>query len=299
MQHRRERLAVMAMLERRAMAQLEQWHATKDSHALIVTGARQVGKAYLVERFAERHYENLVKIDFLERPEATDVIRGARDARDLLVRVTALADAPLEPGKTLLFFDEIQRYGDIITWLKYLVADGRFDVICAGSMLGTEVYDYRSYPVGFVDVLEMFPLDFEEFGWARGISPSLWDEVRGAYGSRTPLAGYLHERFMEEFRAYVLVGGMPEAVDTFSSTSDTQRTRACQAAILNAYRADITRYVTDAGHVQRIKTIYDAVPSQLNRERKRLFVNGIDKTAASMRWHPISTGSWPLASCSA
>lgn len=265
------------MLERKAMAQLERWHSTKGNQALIVTGARQVGKTYLVERFAERHYDNLVKIDFIERPEAVDVILGARDARDLLVRITALADAPLEEGKTLFFFDEIQRCGDIITWLKYLVSDGRFDVICSGSMLGTEVYDYRSYPVGTVDVFEMFPLDFEEFSWARGMSPSLWDEVRGAYESRTPLPDYLHERFMEEYRAYVLVGGMPEAVETFVSTSDTQRTRARQAAILNAYRADITRYVADAGHAQRIKTIYDAIPGQLNRERKRFFVNGIDK----------------------
>ncbi len=312
------------MLRRKIESSLLAWKRTKTNQGLLVTGARQIGKTSSIEQFARDHYDNVVKIDFVEQPDAVALIGGAKDLEDLVVRITALAARPLADGKSLLFFDEVQRCGDAITWMRYLANDGRFDVIYSGSMLGVEAYDFRSLPVGTIDIVEMFPMDFEEFCWANGVDESLWalisscyenrtpvpdflndrfhidivemfpmdfeefcwangvDEslwalISSCYENRTPVPDFLNDRFHELFSRYVLVGGMPEAVQTFVATSDTQAMRARQKGILATYRADITRYVKDKEHAQRIKTIYDAIPPQLNKENQRFIVSGIDK----------------------
>lgn len=265
------------MLARKIDEKLLQWKQTKGKQGLLLTGARQVGKTSSVEHFAAEHYENMVKVDFVAQPGAVELLAGAHDIDDFVVRVTALASRPLPEGRTLLFFDEVQRCGDAITWMRYLADDGRFDVVYSGSMLGVEAYDFRSLPVGTMDILEMFPLDFQEFCWAYGVDDSLWSIVEQCYLEKAPVPDFLHERFRDLFFKYVLVGGMPEAVQVFVATSDTQAMRARQRGILDAYRADITRYVRDPVHAQRIKTIYNAIPAQLNKENKRFIVTGIDK----------------------
>lgn len=267
------------MLKRKITDRMLEWKQTKQSQGLLITGARQVGKTFSIEEFAAEHYSNMIKIDFVKQPDAVDIIGQASSLEDLIMRITTLAKHPLPDGKTLLFFDEIQRCGDVITWMRYLAQDGRFDVIYSGSMLGVEVFDYRSLPVGSLDVVEMFPLDFEEFTWAFGTDALLWDAVRTCYEEHNEVPDYIHDRFMELFYRYVLVGGMPEAVQLFVNTSDTQAMRARQKSILDTYRADITRYITDASWAQTVKTIYHAVPAQLNKENKRYVVSGIDKDA--------------------
>lgn len=267
------------MLQRKMAKALLDWKRTKNRQGLLVTGARQVGKTSSIESFGAEHYSNMVKIDFVERPEAVELIGRATSLNDLVMRITALSDRPLPEGKTLLFFDEIQRCGDVVTWMRYLAQDDRFDVVYSGSMLGVEAFDYRSFPVGTLDVVEMFPLDFEEFTWAFGVSSALWDVVLECFESGAAVPDYLHHRFMDLFYRYVLVGGMPEAVQLFANTSDTQAMRARQRGILDAYRADIARYIKDADRAQVAKTIYNAVPAQLNKENRRYVVSGIDKDA--------------------
>lgn len=266
------------MLRRKAEGLLENWKRTKGKQGLLVTGARQVGKTSTIEAFATKHYDHVVKIDFVEQPDAVEVISRARNLDDLVMRVTALASNPLEPGKTLLFFDEVQRCGDAITWMRYLAQDNRFDVIYSGSMLGVEAFDFRSLPVGTIDVVEMFPLDFEEFSWAYGTADELWRVVRECRLAAEAVPDFIHEKLSNLFWLYVLVGGMPEAVQAYVSTNDTQLMRSRQRSILDAYRADITRYIKDVEHSQRIKTIYDAMPAQLNKENKRFVVSGMDKS---------------------
>lgn len=265
------------MLKRKIEQDLLSWKQTKGKQGLLVTGARQIGKTSSIEQFASQHYENMVKVDFVEHPEAVNLIEEAHDLNDLIVRITSMASKPLPDAKTLLFFDEVQRCGDSITWMRYLAQDGRFDVIYSGSMLGVEAYDLRSLPVGTLDIVEMFPMDFQEFTWAAGIDDSLWETVEDSFKKNSEVPDFLHSRFMDLFSRYVLVGGMPEAVQTFFSSNDTQAMRARQKSILAAYRADITRYVEDKVHSQRIKTIFNAIPAQLNKENKRFFVSGIDK----------------------
>lgn len=265
------------MLKRKIEESLMDWKKTKHKQGLLITGARQIGKTSSIERFAADHYENTVKIDFVERPDAVELIAGAANLDDLVVRITALASRPLPEGKTLLFLDEVQRCGDAITWVRYLAEDGRFDVVLSGSLLGVEAYDFRSLPAGTIDIVEMFPLNFQEFCWANGVDGSLWDIVAECFSEVKEVPGFLHDRFIDLFYRYVLVGGMPEAVQTYTAENDTQAMRARQRSILSAYQADITRYVEDRTHAQRIKTIFNAVPAQLNKENKRFIVSGIDK----------------------
>ncbi len=159
--------------------------------------------------------------------------------------------------------------------MRYLAADDRFDVIYSGSMLGIEAYDFRSLPVGTIDIVEMFPLDFEEFCWSQGIDGYLWDTITDCFAARKPVPDFLHERFLDLWKRYVLVGGMPQAVQTFVDTHDTQLMRLRQRGILDAYRADITRYVSDEIRSRQIKTIFDAVPAQLNKENRRFVIRGV------------------------
>ncbi len=265
------------MLKRKVLNTLLNWKKTKTNQGLLVMGARQVGKTSSIEQFAAENYESMVKIDFVETPSAVELISGAKNLEDLIIRITSLASKPLEHGKTLLFFDEVQRCGDSVTWMRYLANDDRFDVIYSGSLLGVEAYDFRSLPVGTIDIVEMFPLDFEEFCWASGVDESLIQIINECFNLKTEVPDFLHDKFIELFYRYVLVGGMPEAVQIFVSTGDTQAMRARQSNILDNYRADITRYVQDKEHSQRIKTIYNAVPAQLNKENRRFIVSGIDK----------------------
>ncbi len=265
------------MLKRIMLDQLIAWKETKNNQGLLITGARQVGKTSIIETFAASHYDSLIKIDFIERPEAVGIISQAKNLDDLLVRITALASNPIGNAKTLLFFDEVQRCGDSVTWMRYLASDPRLDVIYSGSMLGVEAFDFRSLPVGTIDILEMFPMTFREFTWAAGFDDSLWQIVESCFHAHEAVPDFIHDRLVDLYYQYALVGGMPEAVQTLVSTRDTQAMRARQRAILNGYRADITRYVSDPGHAQRIKTIFNAAPAQLNKENKRFIISGIDK----------------------
>jgi predicted AAA+ superfamily ATPase len=173
------------MLKRKIIEKIESWKQTKTGQGLLITGARQVGKTSAVEQFARDNYRSFLKIDFVERPDAVELIGEARSLDDLIVRITALASSPIASDtKTLLFFDEVQRCGDAITWMRYLAQDDRFDVIYSGSMLGIEAFHFRSLPVGTIDILEMFPMDFEEFSWALGVDESLWDVVRACYRNK-------------------------------------------------------------------------------------------------------------------
>lgn len=267
----------MDLMKRKITESIDFWRRTKTNQGLLITGARQVGKTSSILEFAQREYSSVIKIDFVERPEAVRVITEAKNLDDLLMRITALATRPLPDGKTLLFFDEVQQCEEAVTWMRYLAADGRFDVIYSGSMLGVSAYDFRSLPAGTLDVVEMFPMDLQEFSWAMGVDDSLWELARECFVCREEVPDFVHGRLMDCFMRYVLIGGMPDAVQVFCSTHDTQAMRARQNGIRRAYRHDIKKYVKDPVHAQRIQTIYDALPGQLAKDNKRFVVSGIDK----------------------
>lgn len=269
------------MLERKIERTFAEWKKSNNAlevrKGLIVTGARQVGKTSSIEKFAADAYESTIKIDFAERPELMRFLSDAQGTDDLVRRITSLASGPVRPGNTLVFIDEVQLQGDAITWIKYLAQSGKFDIVLSGSMLGVEVYDFRSLPVGFAQIEEMFPLDFEEFCWAQGLNKETFADVRCCFEERIPVEGWLHDRMMGLFNLYVLVGGMPQPLQTYVRTQDTQLLRSLQRSIIETYRVDISRYVDSPLHSQRIRAIYDAVPAQLNKENKRFVLTDLNK----------------------
>lgn len=250
-------------------------HYRKTDKALLLTGARQVGKTFSVRRLAERKGWRLLEMNFLLQPETIRIVQGARDVQDLLLRISAYANQPLEKGKTLLFFDEVEEYPDIITWVKALVEDGSYPLILSGSLLGVELKNIRSIPVGYMDELQMYPCDFEEFIGAVGVAKDVILHLRQAWENKEAVDDYIHQKMMSLVNLYLLVGGMPAAIQTYLDTNDLQRVLEVQKSILSQYKMDIARY--DANEKLYINDIFDLIPSELNAKNKRFILKSLNE----------------------
>ena len=261
------------MISRNIETELLCFSKSTKGYALLVDGARQVGKTSIIEDFGRRHYNSFVKIDFIRTPGACDIFSNVGDESDILVRLTALCDKPLVKGETLIFFDEIQKCPEAVTYIKYLVQEGSYRYILSGSLLGVELKGIRSVPVGFMDEVKMFPLDFEEFVCAIGDHMPIWEEARKSWDSRKPLPKVLHDKLMRIFRLYLVVGGMPEAVQTYIDTKDIRQVIAVQAKILKEYRRDIAQY--DEANALRIREVFSRLAPELNSKNKRFHADSV------------------------
>ncbi len=255
------------MLKRKIEARLEAFAKSPSGRALLVDGARQVGKTYIVEECGKRLFDIVVKLDFVKSKQARAIFEGAEDEQDILTRLTAFTKERLIPGRTLFFFDEIQKCPEAVTFLKYLVQDGRFHFVLSGSLLGIELKNIRSVPVGFLDEAKMYPLDFEEFLWANGEQPELLEAAKKAWENRRPLAKFFHERLTRLFRLYLVTGGMPEAVQAYVNTRDIRKVIDVQRKILANYRRDISQYNED--EALRIRAVFDRIAPELSNRNKR------------------------------
>lgn len=270
------------MLKRKIIKKLEAWKETIANKALLIKGARQVGKTTVVRQFAKANYKNLVEINFEQMPVAKQAFEGNLDARTILLNLSAMGFGPLEPGKTLIFFDEIQSCPKARTAIKFLVEDGQYDYIESGSLLGINYKDVSSYPVGFEHELDMFPLDFEEFLWACNISDDVVSMLKDCYASIRPVPDFLHQQIMDRYRQYLVVGGMPEVVATYISNEDFGKTITNQKDILAGYRNDISKY---AGNDKMlVKSVFDAIPGQLSKQDKRFVLASIEKNASRRKY---------------
>lgn len=203
------------MLKRKAMKQLETWLETKTKQTLLVTGARQVGKTYLIRKFAKKHWQNVMEINFFENTEAREAIETANNSSELFMRITAFANAALVSGKTVIFLDEIQECKEVVTFIKFLKEKEEYDYILSGSILGTKLKGIRSVPVGFLNTVVMFPLDFEEFCWANGTTSQIIDAARNSFFESYKIDEYIHSKLLNLFHRYLICGGMPDAVNAF------------------------------------------------------------------------------------
>ena len=215
-------------------------------------------------------------------PMARRAFDGNLDARSILVNLSAMGFGPLEPGNTLIFFDEIQSCPKARTAIKFLVEDGRYDYIECGSLLGINYKDVSSYPVGFEHELDMFPLDFEEFLWACNIGEDVVDMLKDCYVNMCPVPEFLHQQIMVRYRQYLIVGGMPEVVATYLANEDFNKTIANQKDILHGCRNDISKY---AGNDKvLVKSVFDAIPGQLSKQDKRFVLASIEKNASQRKY---------------
>lgn len=257
------------MLERKAYRQIADWKRLRTRQGLMVTGARQVGKTTLIRQFGKDNYRHIAEINFIETPQAAETVSKATDTNDLILRLSVLAGVQIIPGETLLFLDEIQACEDMLTWMKFLAGAKGLDVIVSGSLPGIDVFNVRSIPVGFLQTVRMYPLDFSEFQTACGFPESAAETVKECLDSDRPLPDFLHEKLTDLWYKYLLVGGMPDAVQAFVNSSDINQVRNIQQAIYDTYEYDITKYADNPVERRHIKTVYEMIPSQLNTENKR------------------------------
>ena len=263
------------MLQRKIRKHIEAFYKNRPNKALMIVGARQVGKSYIVEEFCKAHYESFIKIDFIENPEFVSALAGAGSTEEILLRLSALFGDKMIPGKTMIFFDEVQECKELITHIKYLVQDGSYDYILSGSLLGTVFRDIASVPVGYMDIVRMYPLDFEEFAIANGVGTNVLDALRKSFETKTPVDPFIHKRMMQLFELYLIVGGMPAAVSAYMETKNLRRVADEQNAILRLYRRDISKY--DAQDRLYLNEIFDLIPSELNAKNKRFILKNLNE----------------------
>lgn len=274
------------MLKRKIYNELCEWRKEPGKKALLVKGARQVGKTTVIRTFAKENYKYFIEVNFEKTPLARQAFTEDRSAESVILNLSAMGYGPFVKGETLVFFDEIQSCPDARTAIKFLVEDGSFDYIESGSLLGINYRDVSSYPVGFERQIDMYPLDFEEFLWACDISEDVINVLRACYNTKSPVPDFFHSRIMERLRQYMVVGGMPEVVAAFVGNKDLTVAARIQKDIINSYRDDIAKY---AGRDrQQARSVFDAIPLQLSKEDKRFVLADVEE-GASMRKYGDAT----------
>jgi len=280
------------MLRRKMYDTLVEWKRGDKKECLLVKGARQVGKTYLIREFGKREYESFVEINFHEQKSLKVIFEGDKTAEEIYKRLTANIPAVrLIPGKTLIFLDEIQKCAGARTALKFLAEDGRFDVIASGSLLGLsygkdddeEVTAVESIPVGYEKSVMMYSMDFEEFLWAYGYTDETISYLKRFYSSGEKIPPEVNERFEALLREYLVVGGMPEVVASFSRFKDFTKVQEIQDKILASYLDDIAQHAKGAEKV-KVRECYASIPRQLARENRKFKYSEVEKKATARKF---------------
>ena len=269
------------MIKRKIENRIHEFYK-KDKKALLITGARQVGKTYIIREVGKADFESFIEINFLENRTAQSLFENARSSADLLLRISAITDQPLIPGKTLIFFDEVQECKEIVAAIKFLVDEGSYRYILSGFLLDVDLKDIRSAPVEYMDIFEMYPLDFEEFALASGVSMRVIDSLRNSFISYTPVDAIVHEKMMDLFRLYLIIGGMPSVVERYLATNNLQEVTQEQRAILALYRQDIAKY--DPKNKLYLEDIFALIPSELNSKNKRFILKNLNENFKFSRY---------------
>ncbi|MDR3314219.1 MAG: ATP-binding protein [Oscillospiraceae bacterium] len=272
------------MLRRKITEDLLRWKGNPDRRCLLVKGARQVGKTYSIAAFGKENYTSFIAINFDETPAFRAIFEGDLDVETLVKQITLrVPNADFVPGKTLLFLDEIQNCPRARTALKFLAMDKRFDVIASGSMLGIHYKEVPSYPVGYVDQLEMYSLDFEEFLWANGIRERSIADVRSFYKQKEPVPPSMHDRMMELFREHIVVGGMPRIVNEFVTTHNFAAVLRLQQAILSDYTDDIAKYA-EGVEKAKARACFASIPKHLAKDYKKFRYSIVEKGGSARKF---------------
>ncbi len=257
------------MLKRKITAQLLDWKENPDKRVLLVKGARQVGKTYSILEFAENNYHSTIYVNFEENPAYKEIFAGDLDEVTLTKQITLrIPHVEFIPGKTILFLDEIQSCPRARTALKFLSRSKNFDVVASGSLLRINYKEVPSFPVGYVDYLDMYSLDLEEFMWANGIPDDSVQDLRELYEKRMPVPAAMHTRMLEILREYIVVGGMPRVVQEYVTRHDFSRVLRLQRGILNDYEDDIAKYAEGAEKT-KARACFLSLPHHLSRDYKK------------------------------
>lgn len=264
------------MLYRKSSQKIKEW-IKNGTTALLIDGARQVGKSTLIEECLQEEGVQYVKLNLLENQDALEVFNSSKNLDQLMLRLTALSQEPLIDGKTVFFIDEIQAAEDAITPIKFLVDDSRFRYILSGSLLGIKLKDIKSLPVGFLDTFTMYPMDFEEFLIANNVSSKIITNLKECFQTETSVDEIVHNQLMNLFKIYLVVGGMPAAVQEYVTNRNLRSVQVIHNYIDSLYKLDIAKY--DKEEKLFIDEVYDLVPSELNNQNKRFILKNLNEKA--------------------
>ena len=263
------------MLRRKIQQRIEEHFTSDRNKILIVDGARQVGKSFIIRTVGKELFPNFVEINMYDDRKGDKVFEGTGSVADFYFRLSTVAGSKLKKkSNTLVFIDEIQVYPELLTLLKFLKDDDRFTYIVSGSQLGIALNETLSKPGGRIEIVRMYPLDFEEFLWANGVGTEAIATLKAAFDKQESLDETMHRVFLDFFKKYLLVGGLPDAVNKFIETNNIVEVRKVHDGIQSLYREDAAQY--DAENKLKIRRIYDLIPSNLENRKKRMQFNDIE-----------------------
>lgn len=275
------------MLKRKIEQRLADWKNSENHKPLIIKGCRQCGKTFSVLDFAKKNYKNVVYLNFFQNPDYASVFSGSLEVDNIVMLLSALlgSEAVFESGQTVIVLDEIQECPEARTALKFFRIDGRYDVIGTGSLLGVKGYgkEPKSIPVGSETVIDMYPLDFEEFLWANGITAPVIGMLKQCLEKEMPVPEALHNRMKQLLLQYVVVGGMPDAVQTFVDTKQMDEVLRIQRDIVRSYEDDMVKYA-ERKDKSRIKECFQSIPKQLSKENKKFQYSVVKKGSTASQY---------------
>ena len=254
---------------------IEEWLKSSNK-ALLVTGARQTGKTWLIrEEIAKSEYTKF-EVNFIDQPDLVDYLNVKMSVEEFLVKLKMIMPEDCKPQETVVFFDEIQKCPEIVTKIKFLVEEGSFKYVMSGSLLGVELKGIASVPVGYLTVLKMYPMDFEEFMVANNVSKMTLEMLKEKFETCQPVDEFIHQKLLSLFFIYLIVGGMPDAVKTYIATKDIREVDKVQRDIITLYKEDFSQYESEDKKLKLI-SIYDIIPAELNKQNKKFVFTMLDK----------------------
>lgn len=254
---------------------IEEW-IKNSNKALLVTGARQIGKTWLIRDEIEKSGYTKFEINFIDQPDMVHYLDAEMSADEFLVKLRMIMPEDCKPHETIVFFDEIQKCPEIVTKIKFLVDEGSFKYVMSGSLLGVELKGIASAPVGYLSVLRMYPMDFEEFMIANLVSKATLEMLKDKFETVRPVDEFIHQKLLALFFVYLIVGGMPDAVKTYIATKDIREVDKIQRDIVTQYKEDFSQYESEDKKLKLI-SIYDIIPSELNKQNKKFVFTMLDK----------------------
>ena len=263
-------------LRRRCESVIKDWCKSAENKALLVKGARQIGKTHLIRRCLHEEERDVFEINLIEFPDAVKVLQNAHTVDELIMGFSTLKPHNFQKGNAVIFIDEVQRYKEMVTKIKFLVGDGSFRYVLSGSLLGVELTNLSSAPVGYMTILDMYPLDFMEFLQIAKVGEDIIENLRESFLNRTPVMDVVNQKMLDLFNRYLVVGGMPEAVSRFADTSNVNDVMQIHKDINRLYKLDFTQYESEDKRLI-LTQIYDLIPSELLKQNRRFQITDLKK----------------------
>ena len=263
-------------LVRKSEKAIREWYKSNENKALLVKGARQVGKTHAIRRVMKAENADLFEINLIQNPAAVDILANANTVDELIMGFSTFRRKKFEKGKTIIFIDEVQKYKEMITKIKFFVEEGSYRYVLSGSLLGVELTNLDSAPVGYLTTLEMFPLDFEEFLQITNIDESIIENLRNSFKKRTPVLDAVNQKMLDLFTRYLVIGGMPEGVSKFADTGNVNGVMQIHRDIQKLYKLDFTQYEAEDKRLV-LTNAYELIPAELLKQNRRYIVTDLQK----------------------